>query len=124
MICEPRSDLRQLPSGGRGWQKTGARRLGRARATRKSFVTGFSNSGSQVHSAWLAGHGPGATGRQDTQALEAGGTALEPSFTCEPRACGLIFHGPAQKLLRFTGLGVATAQIAPWSSLASGRQKT
>lgn len=87
-------------------------RPGRLRIIRQRL----SNSGSQSqsHSAWQE-----YVHRQTTQ-----GQNLNLSFTCEPLPCGLIFHGPAQKATAFhRALGVATAQIAPWFSLASGRQK-
>lgn len=94
MIYDPRSDLRQLPSG-RGWQKNGAG----AQGTCKSFVSGPPIQGPPIPNTTV----PGKVCAQ-AETTQTGGIELEPSFTCERLPCGLIFHGPAQKLLRFTEL--------------------
>lgn len=66
-----------------------------AQGTCKSFVSGHA----------IQGPSPTVPGKVCAQAdTQAGGIELELSFTCEPLPCGLIFHGPAQKLLRFTEL--------------------
>lgn len=89
MIYGLRSDLRQVLLRPR-LAENRSRRPGHLQIIRQRL----SNSGSQSHSAWRS---MGTGSRQVRH-----GTQPEPSFTCEPLPCGLIFHGPAQKLLRFT----------------------